>query len=53
VRTIVLNFGEGKLPHLAGLSYFKLTLLSCNDGGDGDGGIYKSAFPNILQQFAV
>jgi len=38
------------LPHPAALSYFKLTLLSCNDDDDG---VYKSAFPNILQQFVV
>jgi len=52
VCTSMLELGEGKLPHQAALSYFKLTLLSCNDDDDDDG-IYKSAFPNILQQFAV
>jgi hypothetical protein len=28
VCTSTLNFGEGKLPHQAALSFFKLTLLS-------------------------
>jgi len=59
VRTSVLNLGEGKLPHLAALSCFKLTLLSCheddnnnNNNNNNNKEIYKSAFPNIPQQFA-
>jgi hypothetical protein len=48
---MTLNFGEGKLPHQAALSRLKLTLLSCHNNNNNKG-IYKSAFPNILQQFA-